>query len=66
MKVGDLARVKDIIVNHKKDVGKIGIIIHIFERVGRYEQLGYVCRLYTGTEKLNYLEGRLEAINERR
>ena len=63
MKIGDVVKVKDIAANHPRDVGKIGIIIKIFDRVGLYEQLGHVCRFYTGTEKLTYHEGRLEVIN---
>ena len=34
MKVGDVVKVKDIDANHSRDVGKIGIIIKIFDRVG--------------------------------
>ena len=64
MKIGDVVKVKDIDANHPRDVGKIGIIIKIFNRVGLYEQLGHVCRFYTGTENLTYHEGRLEVINE--
>ena len=66
MKIGDVVKVKDIDANHPRDVGKIGIVIKIFDRVGLYEQLGHVCRFYTGTEKLTYHEGRLEVINEER
>ena len=64
MKIGDVVKVKDIPANHPRDVGKIGIIIKIFDRVGLYEQLGLVCRFYTGTQKLTYHEGRLELLND--
>lgn len=64
MRIGDIVKVKDIDANHPRDVGKIGIIIKIIERVGLYEQLGHVCRFYTGTEKLTYHEGRLELLND--
>jgi hypothetical protein len=64
MKVGDVVKVKDIDANHPKDVGKIGIIIKIFDRVGVDWQPGHVCRFYTGTEKLNYHTCRLELLND--
>ena len=68
MKVGDIVKVKDIDANHPRDVGKIGIIIKIFDRVGVDKQQkwqpGHVCRFYTGTQKLNYHECRLELLND--
>jgi len=63
MKLGDVVKVKDIDANHSRDAGKIGIIIKTFERVGLHKQPGYVCRFYTGTEKLNYHTCRLELLN---
>ena len=61
MKIGNVVRIKDIEANRQSDVGKIGIIIKVYE--GLYDQPGSVCDIQTPKEKLHYHEGRLEVIN---
>ena len=53
MKVGDVVKIKDISANHRRHVGKIGIVIRID---------GAICVMQTATKRLRYHEGRLEVI----
>ena len=62
MKIGDVVKIKDISANHRRDVGKIGIVIRIDKPVMDRDS-SIVCVMQTSTERLRYHEGRLEVIN---